>query len=1166
MKKQPISGACHRIFNTTNLKMKFTLLFLFTSLLQVSASVSYGQKNSVTMDVNAENLTSVFKIIENQTDYHFFYNRNELNINQKIDLNVSKMKLSDVLSKIFDKTNISYEIYGQQIILKKQSNFKKIDLISIIEQKELQGIVTDVAGLPIPGVAIAIEGTQYYTTTDFDGKFSFNIDASGKTIIFSFLGYAKKRVTVTNETMLIVVLEEEFNELKEVILVGYGTQKREAFSGAVSSISSKDIIQNATGTIGIDRALGGLATGVQVSQSTGRPGAPVRLNIRGITSPLSTNGGGLNQPLYVIDGVSFNLDNMQGANPLLTLNPTDIESIDILKDAGATSIYGSRGANGVIIIKTKRGKKGQAMHVNASVATTLAQPINTVKVLNANQYKSYYDLMVGNSVDAMNSGQLDPFYAFDLANIANVELDFDTFQVNYDGMREDYFGTADTDWNKEVFRDVAVTRQANLSLGGGSEKTNYAFSTSLIDQEGLTVNDELKQYNVAMSLDSDISDYVKMGGAVNLGHTQGLSGENDVINEYTINTSIARARPDLPARNENGQLMGQPDYIYGFETLEPNPLMRLQNKTDNKTYNFIGSTYIEVEPIKNLKLKADVNASVFYSDNSSFIPKSIMTDFIFFPNDSFLNETDGLVSNLTTNLTANYDFSIGDNKIGVLAGVAWDRTNFESSNQFYSGFPDDDVLINASSARALIGYSGNEYQTGLNSLFSRVNYSYKNKYNATLNFRTDTSSKFGPENKRGYFPSISASWNIANESFLMNDNHVNILRLRASAGRVGSTNVADFAYLQFFETSSSSVYNGGAAVIPNNNFPNPNIGWETTDEVNLGLDYGFFNNRLKGGFDVYSRKTTGALVKTPIPLELGPNSYFTNFMDVTNKGIEISLGGDLIRNEDFVWSMNVNWAFNRNNLEKLNGASINPFQLDYYIEGEPVGTIKGYKVAKIFQNQDEVDALNANSPTGFYDQMSTGVGDFMYEDINGDGEITIDDRAIIGNIEPKYFGGISNSFAYKNFTLTALLQYSVGAESLWNSIPASTYNGLGENKYSEYALNTWTPDNPDARYAKTVYTDPSQNGRISDRYLFDSSYLRLRSVQLNYNLDNQFLQRVGLQGLTFYVTGTNLWTLTDWPGIDPETFSERGNITDQISNEDPYPLSKSFSLGVQVQF
>lgn len=1166
MKKQRITGALRRILNNSNLKMKFTLLFLFTSLLQVNASSSYGQNNKVTMDVNGLALTNVFKIIEDQTDFHFFYNRNELNINQKIDLNVQKKQLVEVLGKLFNNTNISYQILGNQIVLKKIEKQRGDHVSSVMDQKQIEGVVTDAVGIPLVGVTVLVEGTRTATSTDFDGRFKLNANASGSFLVFSHLGYKSKRVPLGGSSLLKVVLEEVFNELQEVVLVGYGKQKRSEFSGAVSSIDAKDIVQAATGTIGFDRALGGLVKGVQISQNTGRPGAPVRINIRGLTSPLSSVGGGLNQPLFVIDGVPFNLDALQGANPLSTLNPNDIESFDVLKDAGATAIYGSRGANGVIIIKTKRGKKGQAPRVNFSYATTLAQPINKVGVLNSTQYKNYYNLLMSNSVDAMNIGQLDPFYSFDLASIANVELDWDTFMVNYNGMREDYFGTANTDWNKEVFRSMAVTKQANLSLSGGSDKTNYNFSSSFIDQEGLTVNDKMKQYNLGISLDTDLNDYIKMGSSVNVGHTEAISGENDILNQYTINTSIARARPDLPVRDENGKLLGQPDYQYGFMTLEPNPLMRLSNKTNNKAYNFIGNGYIEVKPLKDLKLKADVNASVFYNKNRSFIPKTVETDFVFFPNESYLNEADGLVSNITTNLTADYDFSIANHKIGLLAGAAWDKTGFNSTNSLYAGFPDDEILTNATSARTVIGYSGNRSETALYSLFSRLNYGYKNLYNATLNFRTDTSSKFGPENKRAYFPSLSASWNISNEDFLFDSESVNILKLRASVGRVGSTNVSDFAFLQFLLTSSSNIYNGSSAIVVDNNFPNPNIGWETTNEINLGLDFGFFNNRLKGSVDVYDRKTSDALTKTPIPKELGPTTYYSNFMDVSNKGIEISLGGDIIRGEDFVWSTNVNWSLNRNRLVKLKGAEINEYQQDYYIEGQPVGTIMGYKVAKIFQSQDEVDALNAASPSGYYDQFSTAVGDFMMEDVNGDGQITTDDRTIIGNIQPDFFGGISNTFAYKNFSLSALFQYSVGTKSIWNAIPMSTYNPLGENKYSEYALNTWTPENPNARYAKALYTDPSSNGRISDRYIYDTSYLRLKNVQLSYNLDTKVLNKIGLDRATFTLTGTNLLTWTKWPGMDPETFSERGTITDQINNEDPYPLAKSFSLGIQVQF
>ncbi len=1169
MKNQRIQNVLQYILNTSNLKMKLTIALILIGLFQVNAENGYGQTNKVSISVDGTSILQVFQTIEDQTDYRFFYNTRDLNLQKKISYSADSKALSEVLENLFKNSGMAYQILGNQIVLKKITPTEKVnEVISKIQQdqKPVEGTITDKTGMPLAGVTVLVEGTQRGTVTNFDGLYKISLNEGENVLVFSSLGYKTERFEVNNNRLINLVLEEDFSQLEEVVLIGYGEQKRENVTGAVVSVKTENIIQSSIGNVGFDRALGGLVKGVQVSQGSGRPGSPVRLNIRGITSPLSTGGTGLNQPLYVIDGVPFNIDGLAGANPLLTINPNDIESFDILKDVASTSIYGSRGANGVIMISTKKGKRGQKPTVNFSTTTSIARPIKTVDVLNAKQYKGFYDQMMRNSVDAINAGQLDPFTVFDLENVGNVELDFETFLASYNGPREDYFGNADTDWSDLVYRNMAVTQQTNFSINGGSNSTNYNFSLSAVEQEGLTIKDKMKQYTMSSSLDTDVNNYIKLGGSMNLSHTASNSGEDDLIGQYTINTSIARARPDLPAYDEFGKLMGQSDYIYGFETLEPNPLMRLQNKNNSKAYNFIGNTYLQVEPLKGLKLKADVNAAVFYNKTSTFTPKITQTDFIFFPNDSFLNESDGLVSNITTNLTANYDFRLTNHHFNILGGVAYDRTNFDSSNHFYAGFPDDEVLINASSAETVLGYSNNRMETGLNSIFSRLTYNYKNRYNATLNFRSDASSKFGPKNKRANFPSLSANWNIANESFFYNSPNVNNLKLRASLGRVGSTNVSNFAYLPFFQTTSGDIYNGGSAVIPTDNFPNRAIGWETTEEINIGLDFAFFNSRLRGSADVYNRKTTGALVLTPVPLELGPKTYYSNFIDVSNKGIELSLGGDIVRSDNFTWSTDVNWSFNKNKLDKLQGANIDSFLLDYFVEGEPVGTIKGYQVEKIFQDQNEIDALNAASPDGFYDQSSTGVGDYKYVDVNGDGKINSEDRTIIGNIQPDFFGGISNTFTYKAFSLSALFQFSVGAKALWDPIAQGTYNNLGENKYSEYAMNTWTPENPDAKYARALYTDPSASGRLSDKYLFDTSYLRLKSLQLTYNLDPNLMKKAGIANAQLMLTASNLFTWTKWPGIDPETLSERGSITDQVSAEDPYPLAKSFSLGIQVQF
>ncbi|MGO1729063.1 MAG: TonB-dependent receptor [Flavobacteriaceae bacterium] len=1146
--------------------LKFVAVFFMLCAFQMSAHASkLMQAQEVNILAKNSTLEDVFQQIEDQTSLRFFYDSNEVDVNQPINQVYKDVKLSDVLASVLEAQNLTYTILKNQIILKKETQSQTSLSPNKVQDNVIEGQVTNEGGGPLPGVNILVEGTNNGAMTDFDGNYSVEVNADSKVLIFSYVGFKTKPVKIENESRIDVVMEEDVELLDQVVLIGYGKQKREDVSGSVSSVQTDDIVQASAGQVGFDRALGGLVKGVQVSQNSGRPGSPIRMNIRGVTSPLSS-GGGLNQPLYVIDGVPFNTEGISGSNPLLTINPNDIETFDILKDAAATSIYGSRGANGVILVTTKKGKRNQETTTSLSYKTTIARPINKVKVLDASQYRDYYDLLIGNSVDAMNSGKLDPSFAFDLQNIGNVDIDFSDFTSTYNGLNENYFGNADTDWNDEVFRSMAITDQVNFGISGGTENTNYSLNLAHVNQEGVVNHDRFEQYNVGMSLNTDLSDKFTFGGTVNLGHTKAKSGEETVLGQYNVNTMVVRARPDLPVRGDNGNLLPQEDYENGFQTYEPNPLMRLGNDGLDKSYNFIGNGFLEYEPIENLKLKADINAAVFYSDNGTFVPKSAQTDMVIIPSTSFLEKSSALVSNVTTNLTANYEFRFDKHRFTTMIGAAWDQTKTDSDGQFYSGFPDDDVLTNPTSAEELLGYTGTKFETGLNSLFSRITYNYDSKYNATINFRTDTSSKFGPNNKRAYFPSISTSWNIAREDFLIDNEEINELKLRVSAGRVGSTNVADFAYIQFFNTSASDIYNGSSAVLPNDVFPNEDIGWETTDEINIGLDFRLLNSRIYGNVDVYNRKTDGALVTTPIPLELGSGTYYSNFIDVSNKGVEVSLGGDIIQTQDFNWSVNANWAVNRNKLDKFKGASVNEHQLDYFVEGEPVGTIKGYKVKEIIQSQDVIDDLNAASPTGVYDQPVTGVGDYLFEDTNGDGRITSADRTVIGDVEPDFFGGFSTNFSYKNFSVSAIFQYSVGAEALWDGIPTGVFNTLGSNKYQEYALNTWTPDNPDARYAKAVYFDPASNSRISDRYLYDTSYLRLKSLQISYAFEPNTLKKLGIDQARLTLSGNNLATWTKWPGVDPETFSERRNITSQTNNEDPYPLSKSFSLGVELQF
>lgn len=768
-------------------------------------------------------------------------------------------------------------------------------------------------------------------------------------------------------------------------------------------------------------------------------------------------------------------------------------------------------------------------------------------------------------MEGLNNGRVPFYFDYDLMNMGQIDIDWNTFEYTYNGLLPEAFGDADVNWNKEVYKQMALSQQANFSYFGGNENTNYSFSLGAMDQEGMTPNEGFKQYNIRISMDTELSKSIKVGSSLNFGHTDSQYGDSSSLTFVGFNEAFINARPDFPVRDENGQLTSLPDYQYGFPTFEPNPLVKMQNKGRGLSYNFIGNSYIEITPIERLKLRSSFSTAIFNSSNSLFIPGKTMTDFGV-PNDSYLDESDGRSTNLTSSLTADYTFNWADHKFSLLAGTSWERSRMANKYHFYVGFPDDEILVNSGSSERISSYGNNRSESGINSLFSRLGYNYQNKYMATLSFRSDKSSKFGPGNRRGYFPSLSVSWNAAEESFLKESKSINSLKLRASIGKVGSVNITNFAFLQFFNSTSSDIYAGNKGVIASNTLPNKHIQWEDTQEINFGIDFAMLNSRLFGNVDVYRRITTGALAPTPIPLELGPSNYISNLMDISNKGIEVSLGGTVVKSSNFKWDINANWALNRNILEKLNGANINQYNLDYYIEGKPVGTIKGYQVEKIIQTQEEADALNAASPTGVYSAASLGPGDYLFNDLNGDGRITIDDRTIIGSIEPDYFGGFSQTLTYKNIELSTYFQYSIGAESVWNAPLMGSYNSLGLNKTTHYGLNTWTPENPDAHYAIALYSDPSQNGRLSDRYVFESSYLRLKNIQLRYQLSKDLLKKYGLQAVSFSLNASNLITWTRWPGLDPEIYSERGTITDRARNEDPYPLAKTISLGLQVQF
>lgn len=1155
--------------------MRLSFLFYAITLLQVNASV-YSQK--LNLDLENVRVQQVLRQIQQQSDYDFVFKADLLRNQERVSVSFVNSSIEEVMEQILPDY-LDYEITDQTIIIKKKiyQNTDNEDDVSI------SGTITDTDGEPLPGATVTVKGSTEGTITDIDGKYSLTVPDNA-TIVISFVGFIQQEIAVGRRLIIDVTLEADLTTLSEVVVVGYGIQERQEVSSAISSVEAKSVTTNLGGNTSFDRGLSGMVKGVQIIQGSGQPGTGIDINIRGVTSPFA---GADNNPLFVIDGVpfqtnptfTFNDENSlnDAPNPLLTINPNDIESIDVLKDASATAIYGSRGANGVIIVNTKRGKNGEQANVTLNYTTTFAKPINEPQYLNTAQFRDRAAQILETSVAFSNANPvaLDAFTVNGFSDIANVPVDLTTFMVSYEGLNEDYFGSADVNWADEVYRDHAITNQYNVTLTGGSTGASYGLSLGYTDQEGLLRADEFDQYNFRASLDTDLSKAISAGFSTNLSYSDNRTGYNNINSD--LNSEIVGGRPDIAPRDENGQFNYFPSLLFGFfQSNAPNPLAFTTGHDFNtQTFSFLGNTYVEIEPVENLKIRSDVNVGRFSNDISNFSPSTVVSTIIpdFGANgtsdESSLNTSTTVNTNVISNLTAYYSTIIGDNhSLSILVGSAWDRSQSVRSSYSYQGFPDDNTLTNASVALETLASSQGEVETGLNSFFSRVSYNYDQRYFLTVNFRTDKSVKFGPDNQRGYFPSVAASWNLANESFLDGVELINNLRLRAGYGQSGSNNINDFAYLQFWNvgTRAEGLYNGGLAVGLNRILPNEEVRWETTTEINVGLDFGLLNNRVRGSVDYYNRETEDALMTGLYPLESGATEFVQNFADLTNKGFEIDLFGDVLTGGDVTWSLGFNIAKNTNTLDEFNAAGISPFISRFYEVGREVNIIRGYVTDGIIQTQDELDALNAGAPDGFYQEFGTAPGDYKYVDLDGDGEITAEDQQYLGSAQPDFFGGFSSLVSYKGLDLTANFTYSVGGEATISADGRGHNNDPYTNVETRY-LDRWTPENPNATYPRAVVNDVllNRNQRTSSALVHSTSFLRLQAVQLRYNLPYSIVSKAGIARASVSITGTNLWTSTDFPGIDPSSVGAFASAA-SIRTRDPYPIAKSLSFGLNVNF
>ena len=1107
-------------------------------------------------------LDQAFQKIIKSSHVQLVYNTDEASL-IKCSLHFFEKKaISEILDVLLSNTPLTYtQKDGIYTVSRKKQSQQKVQP----KERTITGIVLDEEGEPVIGAAVLIKGTLQGTATDINGRFEIPAVKLERPILsVSFLGKKTVEKAANANAQNTFTLYEDANLIDDVVIIGYGTKNRKSLTSSISSVGKEEIERLAPVSSNAQDLLGGgLLKGVLSTQNSGEPGAAVTINVRGITSPYPnmTTGAPSNAPLYVIDGVPLFIENTT-LNPLLNLSPNDIESVDVLKDASATAIYGSRGANGVIIIKTKDGRDyNEKVSVEVGYNLSVGNPIKTFKPLNNLEFLSLQDEILRNTVSAINMGQT--YYTeFDIMSLANLDYNIDGTLI-YNGLNKNAFGKESIDWNKVVRNKNAITHQYNASVRGSSKQTNYSISLNGIDQEGLFKNDNLETYGGRISIDTKLSDQIRIGAVMNYSQTR----RNSTSSEYGGESQVWKVRPDLPIYDEDGnytQLEQLADYgegIYG-----PNPAALLNNQTKTQSNQFLGNLYAEINLLTGLKFRTDFSMTNYKFTSSYFSPKVAQMDMSLWgiPYLSTLSDSNSTYQTYALNFRFDYSLHKGDHLFGAMVGYGSDRNKTKGGSIGYQGFPNDHSLNNPGSAQEVTYYSDYVGKGGLNSVYGRLSYDYAGRYLAEFSMRADESSKFGPKNRWGYFPALSLGWAINNEQFMENSTDVDQLKLRLSVGQTGSTNIQDFSYKQYY---TSSRYGENLSVTLQDLLPNQGIRWEKTSEFNVGLDFAFFNNRLYGNIDWYYRYTDGALAPAPHIMESGMSTFYDNIIDMSNRGFEFSLGGDIIRTRDFTWSTLLNLSSNRNKIEKLNNAQLTSSMQDAFQVGYPAGTIKGYLVDHIIQEQEEIDIYNEKAiEKGYtsYQSLMTGAGDFLMKDTNHDGHITSDDRVVIANPDPNFFGGWNNAFTYKNITLSFLMQFSEGGEALYSTVQNDMSAGIANSVGREVFENTWAPWRRDAKYPRLVAGAYDYNIYNCDRYVFKTSYLRMKNIMLSYQLPAKLLKPFHATGASIYAVATNLFTISNWPGLDPELTGS--GISWMGSNSDPYPLSKTFSVGVKLQF
>lgn len=1117
MKNNTLSG--RYCFKNPRFKQIFRIMRISTFLLMVCVFCSYAgnahsQNAKVSIRMNNVKLDKILNEIENQTDYLFIYN-NQVDINKITSVKVKNEAVAQVLDRILSGTGINYELEGTHIILTTEA-IK--DLHAQQQAKTVTGTVTDVSGEPIIGANIRIKGTTTGTITDIDGNFS--IKAEPQSVIeVSYIGYLTQETVINNQKSIRFLLKEDTKTLDEVVVIGYGVQKKADLTGSVANINTEKLNTQSNANIG--QALQGKIAGVDIVSQGGAPGSGTRIMVRGI--------GTLNNasPLYIVDGMYM--------NSIDHINPNDIASIDVLKDASSAAIYGSRAANGVIIVTTKEGSNTEGKPIiDLSVNLGISTASKFLDMLDAKGWAEVTTI----ARQAIGKPALD--MATDLAN------------------------KPDNDWQDIMFRP-ALMQNYNLSVKGGGKYSTYYTGLGYFNQDGIVKGTNYQRYNIQSK--NDYKRGIFSAGTnliISFSHDKPLHQE---LRGGMIGT-ILQSVPTLEKYDDTRE--GGYGGTYGDVVNIPHPLAIIDdNIMDryNENVKIFANLYAQIELFKGLKYKLNLTPDFSFERYKNYLNKydfGLATNSITQLTEKQRRRRNILVENLLT-----FDRTFGEHKISALAGYTYQDSRFRHIQAYGEGLPQGLEEIDAATTNR--SNEGNSWRSVLTSILGRVFYSYQNKYLFTATIRRDGSSKFGKNNRYGYFPSFSLGWNVAEEKFMENVHWLDQLKLRGGYGVLGNQEIDNYQYSSTITTGINYPDGNGGLLqgaFPKN-FANPDIKWEETAMTNVGIDFMAFNNRLSLTADYYVKNTKDILLTVPIPISSGgANDPIRNAGKIRNNGFEFNLGWMDQPNPDISYGINLIGSFNKNKViamgsesGSIKGGSTNQnITTSETKAGYPIGGYWLISTAGYFNSQEEVDAY---AKDGKKIQPAAEPGDIKFVDANNDGVINDDDRVFQGSPFPDFTFALNGNMRYKNFDLSIGLQGVLG-NKIYNATRQTLEDVTKGSNFLASCLDYWTPENKNASHPRLTWDDPNRNTRAeSDRYLENGSYLRLRSVQLGYTFPQTWFKGA-IQHARVYINAENLFTITSYSGYSPDVNADNANY--RGFDNFIYPTNRTFMLGLNVTF